>query len=175
MRRRISIIILSLALLLLFPTTIHGADTSGDTGNVNFIVISALHKVDGKYIVPYDYSVSFAKGQTKTLKEGSPLSMFGKKDYQFGYMGVEYKFLNGVYLADTSASCGQAPIYSESLDETQWVYKVNYKGDNTFIITYKDGHTDTIDNTNTINLVGVYSQTQSWFLDYNYIDEISTG
>lgn len=139
-------------------------------------VLSSLsqHREDGKpgaRPIPYEYDITLSKTQTKNQAHKGTYSYFGGADYSFGYMGVQYTFLNAVVETEKDKN---NPVFNNVAPEDTTITKVkNSSGDITY--TYKNGETELVKSRSDIYLSPVYKQEQSWKLNYNYIDNISTG
>ena len=111
---------------------------------------------------------TLTKGQTKTLTATGVLNLAGGKNYKASYYGVSYTFLN-VYTLST----GKTVVW-ESATDGLTVSKLRNNGDGTMTATMSDGSTQTIDS-NVVAVSPVYKAVKSWYLNYNYIDNVSTG
>ena len=117
---------------------------------------------------PFTKDVTVSKNGTK--KESGFLNLFNCP-YSFERLGVRYTPLKGMVL--TTEESG--PVFSDTLDDSQTIAKVSYQGDGTTVVTFRDNSTTTIEGTNEIYVAPVFSQSEIWKLEYNYIDNISTG
>ena len=139
-------------------------------------ILSSLsqHREDGKSgarPIPYEHDITLSKTQTKNQAHNGTYSYFGGANYSFGYMGVQYTFLNAVVETEKDKN---NPVFNDVAPEDTTITKVkNSSGDITY--TYKNGETELVESRSDIYLSPVYKQEQSWKLNYNYIDNISTG
>ncbi len=120
------------------------------------------------HAVAYEDTFVLVKGQTK-LSTGF-INKAGGKNTTAGGLGYTYKFLNEFVLTDKDG----APVYQDSTTGLLTVKKVNYKGDGTAVVTFSDNSTQTISG-NDVYISPVYKATANWYLNYKYIDNISTG
>ena len=177
MRKRLAIILVTLCVLLpaiVLPDSNAGvvhADEDKLTVCIKNILYTKGNNVDGK-AVAYDYtSMTMVKGQTKTVP-GAFRSQVGGYDTKASGLGYDYQWLN-VFVKGSEDG---EPVFAESADEVEnTISKISYKGDGNVVITYRDGTTETLTDTTTVYVAPVYSQTARWYLNYNYIDKISTG
>ncbi len=129
--------------------------------------------------------------QTKTMSARGVLNEVGGKDYKTGLYGVDYQFLN-VYAAvkvDVDENNQVITVHhtneptcieSEDTLDLTTVNKIQYKGNGEIILTLIDPKTQTtttqtLKNTKNVYITPIYKRTYNWFLDYQYIDNISTG
>ena len=133
-------------------------------------IISSLNREDG-VPVPYEKVIILSATQTKNQAHKGTYSYFGGADYSFGYMGVQYTFLNAVVETEKDKN---SPVFEEEAPKDTTITKVkNSSGNITY--TYKNGETEDVESRSDIYLSPVYKQEQNWKLNYNYIDNISTG
>lgn len=87
-------------------------------------------------------------------------------------IGYRYKFDNNYVLVEE----GDGPVFT-SPDPSEAIAKINYQGNGKIVIIYKDDpqHTKTINNSNELHISPVYIPEEIWHLEFNYIDNISTG
>ena len=122
--------------------------------------------IDG-HAIAWDNTYTLVDGQSK-LASGFN-SMVGGKNASAGGVGYNYTFQNEFVLTEE----GENPVYIDE-NENPYIQKVQYKNGNT-IVYFKDGTSQTYDNTNSIYISPVYKAKENWYLEYNYVDEISTG
>ena len=122
--------------------------------------------VDG-HAIAWDNTYTLVDGQSK-LASGFN-SMVGGKNAGAGGVGYNYTFQNEFVLTEE----GGNPVYIDE-NENPYIQKVQYKDGNT-IVYFKDGTSQTYDNANSICISPVYKAKENWYLEYNYVDEISTG
>ena len=137
------------------------------TLHITNILYTKGKSVNG-HAVAYEDTFVLVKGQTK-LSTGF-INKAGGKNTTAGGLGYTYKFLNEFVLTDKDG----APVYQDSTTGLLTVKKVNYKGDGTAVVTFSDNSTQTISG-NDVYISPVYKATANWYLNYKYIDNISTG
>ncbi len=145
------------------------ADGSVTVHYTNILSSLASHREDG-VPVPYETSVKLSATQTKNQAHKGTYSYFGGADYSFGYMGVQYTFLNAVVETEKDKN---SPVFENTAPYDTITKVKNNHSDITY--TYKNGDTELVESRSDIYLSPVYKQEQSWKLNYNYIDNISTG
>ena len=124
--------------------------------------------VNGHAVV-YDATVSVSKGGSKASKgflniaTGNPTVVNG-----FGYT---YKPLNAIVLTEQ----GEGPVFADTLDGLNTIDKIGFDSNGTVTIKFTDGTKQTLENTEELYISPVYKAIENWYLEYKYIDNISTG
>ena len=132
-------------------------------------ILYTKHSAVNGHAVAYEDTFTLVKGQTKG--SAAFLNKVGGKNVTAGGLGYTYKLLNEFVLTDKDG----APIYHDSTSGLLTVKKVGYKSDGSaIVVTFSDGTTQEI-NENDVYISPVYKATANWYLNYNYIDRISTG
>jgi len=144
------------------------------TVTIEQIVNSNLAKKQGltdSIVTDYDFNIS--KNGTKTVAHNGTYSYVGGANYKTSFMGVPYQFLNAfVYVADGII---ESPVIREAADNSETIKKISNKGNGNIVITMMDGTTKELSNTDAVTIAPVYKATESWHLDCQYIDNVSTG
>ncbi|MBQ6621407.1 MAG: Cna B-type domain-containing protein [Mogibacterium sp.] len=148
-------------------TTVNAAKTAED-GKLTVHGVGIL-KVQNQQqgVPPFTYETVLTQTQSKAAN--GFLNLFSGNS-RFDYFGVTYTPLKELVLSDGT----NEPVFRDSVDPSESVSRVANKN-GLVTVTFKDGHTETFEDTYDIYLSPVYSQTQNWLLDYQYIDNISTG
>ncbi len=132
-------------------------------------ILYTKHSAVNGHAVAYEDTFTLVKGQTKG--SAAFLNKAGGKNTTAGGLGYTYKLLNEFVLTDKDG----APQYYDSTSGLLTVKKVGYKSDGSaIVVTLSDGTTQEIDG-NEVYISPVYKATANWYLNYNYIDNISTG
>lgn len=145
------------------------AATASDKLTVHLINILNLQKGSRNgHVIASTYDMTMVKGQGK-LATGfnSPI---GGANYNCSGLGYRYTFQNAYVRTDKDGE----PVFSDDVSTLQTVRKVNYNNDGTVMITFKDGSTETFE-ANEIYISPVYKAVPNWYLNYYYVDNISTG
>ena len=137
------------------------------TLHITNILYTKGYAVNG-HAVAYEDTFTLIKGQTKLST--AFINKAGGKNTTAGGIGYTYKFLNEFVLTDKDG----APVYQDSTAGLVTVKKVNYKGNGMAVVTFSDNSTQEISG-NDVYISPVYSAKANWYLNYNYIDNISTG
>lgn len=129
------------------------------------------------------HAVAYDNTQTKSQPSGQniinpknntpyagPLAWAGGKNQTANGIGYTYKFQNAYVLSKE----GDEPYITEDVTNEIKVTKLQYKGNNELIVTLSDGSTTTIDS-NEVYISPIYTAQANWYLNYKYIDNISTG
>ena len=148
------------------------ADNSVTLHYTNSLSILKQHQDENGRPEPYETQVVLKNNQTKTQSAKGVLSYFGGKDYSFTYGGVTYTFLNVVTEVDENTT---TPIYWETTEDGKTIAKIGNKNSNITYTYNNSSETEVVLSRSDIYVAPVYSQKQNWFLEYNYIDNISTG
>ena len=139
------------------------------TVHVTNIFWTIKSSVNGK-AVAFESTQTFTKGQSKTMTAAAVMNWAGGKNNKAAAEGADYTFLNGYVLT----SPGAGPVVGSSAADFNFITKVQYKGDGNTVLTFADGTTmtkETID----LYISPAYSAVYPWFLDFRYIDRVSTG
>ena len=148
------------------------------TIHVTNILNTSRHAVNG-HAVAFDSDQLKTSAGTQNFFNNSgalvagPLAWSGGKNQGAQGLGYNYKFQNIYVLSEA----GGKPFCIDSVEELSglnYIKKIQYKGNNEMIVTLSDGTTQTIDS-NEVYISPVYIETAGWYLEYNYIDNISTG
>ena len=135
---------------------------------------------DGKLHVKIDYIIynirpipstnefTISNSGSKRIDHNGTYSYVGGANRTASYYGVDYKFMNAFVI-----STGNPVLDGNNSADRPCITRLGYK-DGVTTITYTDGTTETR-TTGNITITPVYSAVQNWFLNYNYIDNISTG
>ena len=124
----------------------------------------------------YDYE-NLTNGSKSVYNSRGALTGFGttggqKANSTANGVGYTYTYQNA--LAENTED--GSPIIVESLDEVNPIIKISYKNGEITRIDYADGsYKEDFDNTHEIYISPVYTAKENWYLEYNYVDEISTG
>jgi len=163
--------ILTLSLKATDTTTSVSSSNAAEADNLTVHIINILWTVKGNIngqVVPSTYEMTMVKGQGK-LATGFNSFVGGKNITSSGF-GYSYKFLNGFVLTDANGSV----ITAESLDEVDSIYKVNYNGDGKIVVTMADKTTKELSG-HDLYISPVYSAKANWYLNFYYIDNLSTA
>ena len=132
-------------------------------------ILYTKHSAVNGHAVAYEDTFNLVKGQTKG--SAAFINKAGGKNTTAGGLGYTYQFLNEFVLTDKDG----APKYYDSTSGLLTVKKVGYKSDGSaIVVTLSDGTTQEI-NENDVYISPVYKATANWYLNYNYIDNVSTG
>ena len=124
--------------------------------------------------------------KTQTVSKGSTKQFYGiSNNFKLSY-GCERLYVKYTPLQETAqngrkdtalilSSKDAEPIFYDEIPANKSIVKINYQGNGIVKITYADNHTEELTDTKDIYLAPVYSQTPIVKLEYNYIDNISTG
>jgi len=128
------------------------------------------------HAVPYTVTKTIVKNGTKSLK-GFNSAVKVSNGAANGF-GCTYTFIQtnssqqGVYVKATgSPVTGTRNDFSN--DEV--IKKISYKGEGKVEITYEDDSKETLLNTYEMSISPAYTVKMNWYLNYRYIDNISTG
>ena len=134
-------------------------------------ILNNQHGVNG-HAVAYENTQTMTV-QTKTFTAAGVLAWAGGKNKSAGGLGYTYTFLNVYVLSDASNSVVTAEDVSDMTSKT--IYKVQYKGNGETVVTYTDRSTETFTDCNEIYVSPVYKAVANWYLNYYYVDRVSTG
>ena len=128
------------------------------------------------HAVPYNVTKTISKNGTKSLK-GFNSTVKVSNGAANGF-GCTYTFIQtdssqqGVYVKATgSPVTGTRNDFSNG----EVIKKISYKGEGKVEITYEDDSKETLLNTYEISISPAYTVKMNWYLNYRYIDNISTG
>ena len=102
-----------------------------------------------------------------------PLSWSGGSNRSANGIGYNYQFQNK-YVLSTEGEAPTVLLNNEEIDSIVYITKIQYRGNNELIVTLSNNETQVI-NDNELYINPVYKATPYWYLNYNYIDNISTG
>ena len=142
--------------------------TDSWTIHVTNILYTAGYQVNGHAVV-YNSDQVQNNPSSKNMSAAGVLNWVGGKNRTANGVGYQYTFQNVYILADENGE--PAVNLGENLVT---ITKIQYKGNNELVVTFSDGTQQTIDN-NEVYISPVYNATPDWYLNYNYIDNISTG
>ena len=151
------------------PSTSAKSEPAKDiTLHITNILYTKHSSVNG-HAVAYEDTYTIVKGQTKSST--AFLNKAGGKNTTAGGLGYTYKLLNEFVLTDKDG----APVYQDSTENLKTVKKVGYKSDGSaIVVTFSDGTTQEINDTD-VYISPVYKATANWYLNYYYVDNVSTG
>ena len=120
------------------------------------------------HAIAWENSMTLSKNQTK-LASGFNSSVGGKNITANGF-GYSYKFLNAFVLAEKDSG----PVYSDTLDNLKTIKRIGLSKGNV-TVEFNDGTKQSFENTGDVYISPIYKATENWYLEYKYIDNISTG
>ena len=170
-------VMLVLAMLLasaaFSATPVRAAD--GDLTVVihSVLYINGMHpesSQNGK-AVAWDTSFTISKSGSKKINHNGTYSYVGGANTKASGLGYDYQFLNEFVL--TTADGGI--MTEEAADGLKRIERIANSGDGVVVVTYVDGTKETFTDMTTIYISPVYKQTARWYLNYHYVDNISTG
>ncbi|MBQ7175020.1 MAG: Cna B-type domain-containing protein [Lachnospiraceae bacterium] len=137
------------------------------TVHISNILWTAVHAENG-HAVAYEAEMDMVKGQSKGINGFK--SYAGGNNNSAGGLGYTYKFLN-VFAVTTKDS---EPVCWNTASDGDTVKQIKYSSDGKASIVMNSGQTIQVDGKD-VYISPVYKATANWYLNYNYIDNISTG
>lgn len=150
------------------------ADTSW-TIHVTNVLNTSANSVNG-HAVAYENTQAKTTASTQNFYNSKgaliagPLSWAGGKNKTANGIGYNYQFQNVYVLTDEEGTV----VTTDDVNSLVTVTKLQYKADGTLTVTLSDNSTQVF-NDNEVYISPVYTSTANWYLNYKYIDNISTG
>lgn len=173
-----------LVLAMLLSTFAFGGSTAkaDDSGNLTVVVLNILnankHNENGK-AVSFSQTEEIVPGASKGLGKWKNLvDPKGYGTYTATGLGYDYTLVADEYKkgpAIVIATEDEGLITTESVGDRKHINWITNKGNGTVIVEYTDGTSETFTDTTTLYISPVYKVTARWYLNYNYVDNISTG
>ena len=148
-----------------YAATAKQEDTPSTDGKLHIKIDYIIYNI---HEIPWSTEFTISNNGSKKINHNGTYSYVGGANRTAGYYGVSYKFMNAFVL-----STGSAVLDGNNSDDRPCITRIAYK-DGVATITYTNGETETR-TTGNLTITPVYSATPDWFLNYNYIDNISTG
>ena len=136
----------------------------------NILYINQFHpesSIDG-HAVAWEETATIDNNASQGKKKY--INLIGGTGRTAGGIGYTYKSLDGFVITEQ----GAGPVYSDTLDGLKTIERIRYQSGNA-TVEFTDGSTQVFENTDNIYISPVYKATENWYLEYNYIDNISTG
>ncbi len=171
--RRIRLIVLLLTAALLvavLPQPVLALDENVAVHITN-ILWNAKRSENG-HAVAFEDSFTLVPGQSKGMTASGVLSYAGGRNNSAGGLGYTYKFLNVFVLATEDSG----PVLQDSSDVSglKTIIRIANVSGGAVRITFNDNSTQDMDSMD-IYVSPVYQATPNWYLNYHYVDNISTG
>ena len=158
-------------LVMLLPAVGAHAEDKEDllTLHITNILYNTGASVNG-HAVAYESTMTMVKGQSK--KTTGVFSMVGGANRTANGMGYSYRFLNAFVLAD--AESGPVLTESDSVEGFRTVERVRYTDTDRIQVEYTGGTSETFEGRD-LYLSPIYKAVPDWYLNYYYVDNLSTG
>jgi len=135
--------------------------------HVSNILWNTKGSVNGN-VIPSEYNMEMVKGQGK-LATGFNSYVGGKNVKSSGF-GANYQFLN----VFTISSEDGTPVVWETADDGDTIKKVRLDSKGNAFVEMTSGAVYPVEGRD-LYIAPVYTATYNWYLNYNYIDNVSTG
>lgn len=164
--RFISLCIVMLLVVASFPLHIHAFSE-----NVTLHVTNILNrKMENGHVVVSEGTLTMNPNNTKTFPRAAESLVGGASVKPANGLGYKYQYLGGFILATEDSGV----VLADSIEEMNTIKKISNPANGKVIVTFKDDSTQEIDSTD-VYISPVYKATANWYLNYHYIDNISTG
>ena len=165
--------------------TAPAAETAPDPIDKLSVQITNILKSSGKkdengHLVPFESNfANLTPSSSKGFTNKNYGSYATRLPYKESDFGVNYDLSGPNLVINNGENAG--PVFVSSQEEldaksASFVSRIGLNRDGTATITYQNGTKETLTLTeSTLNVSPVYLVTPQWLLEYNYIDNISTG